>query len=73
MNIPVDYLNKFKIEKYNDWFEAVKEVSLFMGEKQGKWLKRCKGMKPNRIRDLIKQARGGENPRALFNWLMKNG
>lgn len=36
------------------------------------WLGRTRKIPANQIYDLMKQAKDGKNPRALFNWLIKN-
>ena len=61
------------------------DEELALGEEKGKqkqkeriqwrmkyWLGRTKGITPEKILDLMKQAESGRNPQALLNWLIKN-
>ena len=65
---------KVNDEKYNIWYETVKEVASFMGESKqlGKWQFLCKGKKHYELTDMMKLCRTeGKNPQALFNWHLK--
>ena len=58
MQIPEKYINRFTKGKSNEYFETVTEVAKFMEEPElhGKWMKICAGIKPNILRDWMKQA-----------------
>ena len=52
--------------------EMVNQVLEFMGEEHfGKWLGLTKHLDPGGIYSLLRQAREGNNPRALFYYLLK--
>lgn len=56
--------------------DAVERLCVFMGEDPNGsmkyWLGRTKNLSPSDIHDMMKQANDGKNPRALFNYLLKN-
>lgn len=54
----------------------VEQLCVFMGDdpkskRMGYWLGRTKKIDPDRIYQLMRQAKEGKNPQALFNWLLK--
>ncbi len=66
-------LNRFTKGKSNEYYETITEVAKFMEEPelQGKWMQKCAGIKPNNLRDWIKQATREESEgfsrQLLFN------
>ena len=63
MQIPEKYLNRFTKGKSNEYFETVAEVAKFMNQPslQGKWMKKCAGIKPSKLRDWMKIATSEES------------
>ena len=73
MQIPEKYINKFTKERSNEYFETVTEVAKFMNQPSliGKWMKKCAGIKPSKLRDWMKIAEAEESEgfsrQLLFN------
>ena len=57
--------------------EMIEQLVVFMGESVSDssrfkyWLGRTRKLKPQEIYALMRKAREGKNPQALFNWLLK--
>jgi hypothetical protein len=55
--------------------EQVQAILDLMGEDTARfkyWLGRTKHLSPDAIYRMLRQARDGDNPQALFNWLLRN-
>ena len=54
--------------------DVIAQLIVFMGEKNDRfkyWLGRTRKLTPSRIYQLIRSAKDGNNPPALFNYLLK--
>lgn len=68
------YLTPKKGAPTSEWAAAIEEVLMFLKEDKARfpyWCGRLRHMEPNDILDLIKAAKQGKNPPALFQWLLK--
>lgn len=81
MSSPFDFNAQLKINETikkrgasHERAEMIEQLCTFMGEDNKRfkyWIGRTKKLSPAQIYELMQKAKNGKNPKALFQWFLK--